>query len=124
MTTIILLVLALYMMQIFLQETSRFGFDIRGIVGSRDNQPDLSILAGRLDRAKDNMLEILPIFLSLAILALIKGGDISEETHAASVFLISRLVYVPAYASGVPMVRSLVWLVGVASLVTMAVPLI
>jgi hypothetical protein len=33
LTTVILRVLALYMMQIFLQEASRFGFDVRGIVG-------------------------------------------------------------------------------------------
>lgn len=124
LTTIILLVLALYMVQIFLQETSRFGFDLWGIVGNRDKQPELSIVAARLDRAKNNMLEALPIFLPLALLALVKGGDTSKVAHAASVFLIARVVYVPAYLSGIPMLRSLVWLVGVASLVMMALPLI
>jgi uncharacterized MAPEG superfamily protein len=39
------------------------------------------------------------------------------------IFLIARLVYVPAYVSGVPMLRSLAWLMGVASLVMMALPL-
>lgn len=124
LTTIILLVLALYMVQLFLQETSRFGFDLWGIVGNRDNLPERSVVAGRLDRAKNNMLEALPIFLALALLALVKGGDTSEVAHAASIFLIARVVYVPAYVSGVPMLRSLVWLVGVASLVMMALPLI
>ena len=47
LTTIILLVLALYMVQIFLQETSRFGFDFWGIVGNRDNLPEMSVVAGR-----------------------------------------------------------------------------
>ena len=124
LTTIILLVLALYMVQLFLQETSRFGFDLWGIVGNRDNLPELSVVAGRLDRAKNNMQEALPIFLALALLALVKGGDTSEAAQAASIFLIARVVYVPAYVSGVPMLRSLVWLVGVASLVMMALPLI
>jgi uncharacterized MAPEG superfamily protein len=124
LTTIILLVLALYMVQLFLQETSRFGFDLWGIVGNRDNLPEMSVVAGRLDRAKNNMLEALPIFLALALLALVKGGDTSKVAHAASIFLIARIVYVPAYVSGVPMLRSLVWLVGVASLVMMALPLI
>ena len=123
LSTIILLVLALYMVQIFLQETSRFGFDLRGIVGNRDNLPEISVLAGRLDRAKNNMLESLPIFLALALLALIKGGDTREVTRAASIFLIARVVYVPAYVSGVPILRSLVWLVAVASLAAMALPL-
>ena len=124
LTTIILLVLALYMVQIFLQETSRFGFDLWGIVGNRDKQPEMSIVAARLNRAKNNMLEALPIFLPLALLALVKGGDTSKVAHAASVFLIARVVYVPAYVSGIPMLRSLVWLVGVASLFMMALPLI
>ena len=122
LTTIILLVLALYAVQLFLQETSRFGFDLWGIVGNRDNLPEMSVVAGRLDRAKNNMLEALPIFLALALLALIKGGDTSQVAHAALIFLIARVVYVPAYVSGVHMVRSLVWLVGVASLVMMALP--
>ncbi len=124
LTTIILLVLMLYMAQLFLQETSRFGFDMWGIVGNRDNLPEMSVVAGRLDRAKNNMLEALPIFLALALLALVKGGDTSEVAHAALIFLIARVVYVPAYVSGVPMLRSFVWLVGVASLVMMALPLI
>ena len=124
LTTIILLVLALYVVQIFLQETSRFGFDVWGIVGNRDKLPEMSVVAGRLDRAKNNMLEALPIFLALALVALIKGDDTSRVAHAALIFLVARVVYVPAYVSGVPMLRSLVWLVGVASLVMMALPLI
>ena len=70
LTTIILLVLALYLAQLFLQETSRFGFDLWRIVGNRDNPPQMSVVAGRLDRAKNNMLEALPIILALALLAL------------------------------------------------------
>lgn len=124
LTTIILLVLVLYMVQIFLQETSRFGFDLRGIVGNRDKLPEPSVVAGRLDRAKNNMQESLPIFLALALLVLVKGGDTSEAAHAALLFLVARAVYVPAYVSGIRMLRSLVWLVAVASLVVMALPLI
>ena len=124
LTTIILLVLALYLAQLFLQETSRFGFDLWRIVGNRDNPPQMSVVAGRLDRAKNNMQEALPIFLALALLALVNGRDTSAVVHAASIFLVARVVYVPAYASGVPMLRSLVWLVGIASLVMMALPLV
>jgi uncharacterized MAPEG superfamily protein len=124
LTTIILLVLALYMVQIFLQETSRFGFDLWRIMGNRDNLPEMSVVAGRLERAKNNMLEALPIFLALALVALVKSGDTSKAAHAASIFLIARVIYVPAYVSGVPMLRSLVWLVGVAGLVMMALTLI
>ncbi|MFC5436866.1 MAPEG family protein [Rhodanobacter umsongensis] len=124
MATVIILVLALYLLQIFLQETSRFGFNVSGIVGNRDNPPELSVVAGRLDRAKNNLSESLPIFVALALLALIKDGDMGKEVPAALVFFIARLLYVPAYVSGIPMLRSLIWLVGVGSLVMMALPLI
>ena len=124
LTTIILLVLALYLLQIFLQETSRFGFDLRGIVGNRDRQPEPSVVAARLDRAKNNMQEALPMFLALALLALVRGADTPGEVRAAEVFLVARIVYVPAYVSGVPLLRSVVWLAGVRGLLAMALPLV
>lgn len=120
LTTTILLVLGLYMVQLFLQETSRFGFDLRAIIGNRDNAPPLSIVGGRLERAKNNMLESLPLFLGLALLAVAKGHTAGLVANAATVFLIARAAYVPAYVSGIPMLRSAVWLVAVASLGAMA----
>ena len=120
LTTTILLVLGLYMVQLFLQETSRFGFDLRGIVGNRDNAPPLSTIAGRLERAKNNMLEALPLFLGIALLAVAKGRETGQVANAASAFLAARIAYVPAYVSGIPMLRSAVWLVGVGSLLVMA----
>jgi len=52
LTTIILSVLALYMVQLFLQEVSRFKFNFWRIVGNRDNPPATSIIAARLERAE------------------------------------------------------------------------
>lgn len=124
LTTIILLVLALYVVQIFLQETSRFRFDLKGIVGNRDVQPEPSVIAARLDRAKNNLLEALPIFISLALLALTRGTNQQAEAHGALVFLVARVVYVPAYVSGIPWLRSLVWLISMAGLLMMALPMI
>lgn len=124
LTTIILLVLALYAVQIFLQETSRFGFDLRGILGNRDRLPELSLIAGRLDRAKNNLLESLPVFLALALLAMIRLADTRGVTHWAAIFLVARVLYVPAYVSGIPALRSLVWLVGSGSLLMMALTLV
>ncbi|MDE3028289.1 MAG: MAPEG family protein [Paracoccaceae bacterium] len=121
LSTIILLVLALYLVQLFLQETSRFGFDLWAIMGNRDRPPEVSVIAARLDRAKNNMLEALPMFLGLALLAMVRGVDTSG---AALVFLVVRVAYVPAYVSGIPVLRSLIWLAGVGALLFMALPLI
>lgn len=124
LTTIVLLVLALYVVQIFLQETSRFGFDLKGIVGNRDVQPEPSVIAARLDRAKNNLREALPIFIALAMLTLTRGGNPEAASRAALVFLVARVVYVPAYISGIPWLRSLVWLVSMYGLWMMAWPMI
>jgi len=125
LTTIILLVLALYMLQLFLQETSRFGLDLKLLVGSRDNPPDMTLVAARMDRAKNNLMEAMPLFLALALLALVKGVDTEScVTNGAMLFLAARVLYVPAYAGGLPWFRSLLWIAANAGLVMMLLPLI
>ncbi len=124
LTTVVLLVLALFVVQVFLQETSRYRFNLWKIMGNRDTSPEVSVVAARLDRAKNNMMEALPLFLGLAMLALVKGGDTTGVAHAATAFLIARVVYVPIYAAGIPVVRSLVWLAGMVAMLMMALPLI
>jgi uncharacterized MAPEG superfamily protein len=124
LTTIVLLVLVLYVVQLFLQETSRFRFNLKAIVGNRDVQPEPSVISARLDRAKNNLLEALPIFISLAVLALARSGNQEAEARGALVFLVARVLYVPAYASGIPWLRSIVWLVSMFGLFMMALPII
>lgn len=124
LTTVIILVLALFVVQLFLQETSRYRFNLWEIMGNRDARPEESVIAARLNRAKNNMLEALPLFLGLALAALIKGGNTSAAAHGATVFLVARVFYVPVYAAGIPVLRSLVWLAGMGGLLMMALPLI
>lgn len=40
LTTPVVLVLSLFVVQIFLPETSRYRFDLREILGNRDRQPE------------------------------------------------------------------------------------
>ena len=124
LTTIIFLVLALYVVQIFLQETSLYRFNVRQILGNRDVRPEMSVVAARLDRAKNNMMESLPLFLGLALLALVREGDHSKVATAATWFLAARTVYVPVYAAGIPVLRSVVWLAAVGAMLMMALALI
>ena len=124
LTTAVLLVLLLFVVQLFLQETSRYRFNLWEIMGNRDASPQESVVAARLNRAKNNMLEALPLFLGLAMLALVKGGNTSSAANGATVFLIARVAYIPIYAAGIPVLRSLVWLAGMGGLFMMALPLI
>lgn len=48
----------------------------------------------------------------------------AQAVQGATIFLVARIVYVPAYVSGIPMLRSLVWLAANAGLVVMVLPLI
>ncbi|MCB9994665.1 MAG: MAPEG family protein [Hyphomicrobiaceae bacterium] len=124
LTLIVLLVLVLYVFQIFLQEVSGHWTNLGAIVGNRDTAPDLSQVAARLNRAKNNMLEALPLFLGLSMLVLVRGGDTTMASWAAMGFLVARMLYVPAYVSGLPWLRSIIWFAGMVSLFVMALTLL
>ena len=124
MTLVLVLVLALLLVQLFLQETSLYRFDMRRIVSDRDDRPDPSVLAARLGRAKDNLLETLPAFLALAILAIVLEVDRGTALTAAWTYLGARALYVPAYASGIVLLRSIIWLTSIGAMLVMATALL
>ena len=93
---------------------ARVGNSQRGIqwnVGPRDAAlPPVSPLAGRLDRAYRNFMETFPFFAA-AILAAHAMNRFSWLTLVgAQVYLVARVIYLPLYAAGVPVVRTFVWL--------------
>ena len=80
--------------------------------GNRDEQKQITGVAGRLKRALDNHFEGLILF-TIAVLVVTLGGASSQLTEACAwAYLWARVLYVPAYASGVFLVRSLIWTVG------------
>ena len=86
----------------------------RGIawnVGARDGEPPkVSAVAGRLDRVFRNFMETFPFF-AVAILFAAVSGRFSWVTLLGShLYLFARIIYVPLYAAGVPVIRTLVWL--------------
>jgi len=124
LTTVILLVLLLFVVQLFLQETSAYRFNLWQIMGNRDVRPELPPIAARLERAKNNMREALPLFLGLAMLSLTRENTTADAVNGATLFLLARVIYVPVYAAGIPVLRSIVWLAGMAGLGIMALPFI
>ena len=80
--------------------------------GNRDEQKRATGVAGRLKRALDNHFEGLTLF-TIAVLVVTLGDASSQLTeYCAWAYLWARVLYVPAYASGVFLVRSLIWSVG------------
>ena len=80
--------------------------------GNRDEQKQVTGVAGRLKRALDNHFEGLILF-TIAVLVVTLGDASSQLTeYCAWAYLWARVLYVLAYASGVFLVRSLIWSVG------------
>jgi len=85
--------------------------------GPRDEEmPKLNPVAGRLLRAQANLFETLPIFIGAVLVAHVGGADAGLTVLGAQLYLGSRIIYLPLYALGVPYLRSLVWMVGLAGI--------
>lgn len=86
-------------------------------VGARDRDaPRQSPLSDRARRATMNFLETVGAFVA-ATLVLHLGELATEMTRAASIiYLVGRAIYLPAYISGIPWFRTLVWNVATAGL--------
>lgn len=92
-------------------------------VGARDGEaPEPNAIVGRLTRAQANYFETFPIVIAvIAILGL--AGLHSRWTElGADVWLVARIVYLPLYAAGVPVVRTIVFLVSVIGILMMLLP--
>jgi len=90
-------------------------------LGPRDVPLPTVSRAERASRALANLLESLPIFLTLALLVIILGADGALARLGAAVYVVGRVVYVPCYVLGVFAVRSLVWMgAGVGLLLLLA----
>lgn len=97
---------------------------LMGYSKGRDDEPIASPAHGRALRALRNTKENMPIFLALAILALvIEGTDMAQAIFGAKTFVIARALYAPAYMSAIPFLRSTVYTVGLIGLFVMAIAL-
>ena len=87
----------------------------------RDEKIELTGAAGRLQRAMNNHFEGLILF-TIAVVVVTLGEASSTLTAAcAHVYLIARILYVPAYVSGAVPWRSLIWMVGFGATVIMLI---
>ncbi|WEF23374.1 MAPEG family protein [Paracoccus sp. S3-43] len=90
-------------------------------MGPRDEAPKLTGTAGRLQRALANHFEGLVLF-TLAVVVVTLGGQASGTTAACAwIFLLARILYVPAYILGWVPWRSVIWGVGFAATMVMII---
>ena len=94
--------------------------------GARDEElPPPNPVVGRLMRAQANFFETFPIFIAAVILALSTRTAVEPDRMVAIgawLWLGGRVAYLPLYALGVPVVRSLAWFVSVVGIGMMLAP--
>ena len=90
-------------------------------MSARDREPSraLSDRTARLGRALDNHFEGLILFGIAVGVVQMSAQNTAFTAACAWVYLIARVLYVPAYALGLRPHRSLIWVVGFAATMLM-----
>ena len=78
-----------------------------------------SIVAGRLERALNNLLETYPAFIALALALALTGKTGGIAATGAVIWIIARVLYVIIYAAGIPVVRTVIWFASMVGLAMM-----
>ena len=87
-------------------------------ISSRDEpSPPMGKIAGRLVRAAANFRETFGLFAVSAILVILLHRQNGTSAIGAQLYFWSRLVYVPVYALGIPVVRTIIWALSIVGLV-------
>jgi uncharacterized MAPEG superfamily protein len=111
--------LVLALVQIFLAaglRTRETGLKFN--MSSRDDKaPPPGPLTARMQRAQANLFETLPLFAAAVLIAHVAGRSSAATVVGCQMYLIARIVYVPLYAAGIPVLRTVVWGVSIAGLI-------
>lgn len=93
--------------------------------GARDEAlPAPSPVTGRTMRAQANFEETFPIAI-VALLGVVIAGRTSEWTAIGGwIWLGARIVYLPLYFVGVPVVRTIVWTISIIGIAIALWPLL
>ena len=100
-------------------------YGARWNIGPRDEpQAPPRPVVGRLVRAQANFLETFPIAI-VALLGVVVANKTSHSTAVGGwIWLGARVVYLPLYAAGIPVVRTIAWAASIVGLVMVIVPLL
>jgi uncharacterized MAPEG superfamily protein len=71
--------------------------------------PPLGPLAGRLQRALHNFLETFPLFAAAVLIADATNRHGAMAVWGSQIYFYARVLYLPIYAAGIPVARTIVW---------------
>lgn len=88
-------------------------------MGPRDQKIELTGKAGRLQRALSNHFEGLILF-TIAVIVVTLGEQSTTVTQTCAIlYLVARVLYIPAYVWALAPWRSVIWFVGFGATLTM-----
>jgi uncharacterized MAPEG superfamily protein len=121
MSAVIIAALTLALVQIWLLPIVTNIKNAAYLLTSREEDVETTAVYRRVDRAKKNLQESLPVFLALCLLSIQMEVD---NLSLATTWLALRVVYVPLYMTGVSYIRSVVWFSATLCMVMMAMQLV
>ena len=93
-------------------------------LGAQDEPREQNAVAGRVERALRNYVYNFPAFIALALILAVTETNTAGTATGAALWFWARVAYIPAYASGIPLVRSIAWFASLGGLAMMILPLI
>ena len=92
-------------------------------MGARDEKTQhLNPLTERLLRAQSNFFETFPLFASAVLIVAVSHTYSVYSYWGCLIYLIARIIYLPIYALGIPIVRTVIWLFSVLGLLLVLIP--
>ncbi len=86
-------------------------------MGPRDEQKPVTGAGARVQRAFANYMQTFPFFAAAVLMAHVAGRHSWLTVGGAQAYFWARVVYVPLYAAGIPVVRTVAFLVALAGIV-------
>ncbi|ACY15105.1 MAPEG family protein [Haliangium ochraceum] len=94
-------------------------------IGNRTGEePEAAAWVGRAVRAHRNILESLPVFGALVLVAHVSGEANETTARAAQIFFWARVAHFLVYVAGIPYLRTLVFGVSVVAEVVIALQIL
>jgi uncharacterized MAPEG superfamily protein len=100
-----------------LQHGLRYG------LSPRDEHKPLTGIGARVQRAFANYMQTFPFFAAAVLVAHLAGRHSWLTTTGAELYFWARLIYVPLYAAGIPVLRTIAFVVATIGIVLILVAL-
>jgi len=88
-------------------------------LSARDETKSASGMTARIERAKNNSVVAMTLFAPAVLILAAKQAFDPTTLVSAQIFLIARLIYLPAYAFGITGLRTLTWIVGFTATISL-----